>query len=122
MKWRKPSEDLVKAFDVALPRTALVERRKMFGFPSAFVRGNMFAGIFQDSVMVRLSEAERKSLIRKGWSQFEPMPGRPMKEYLSVPGSIVAAPSQLREWLKNAFDYASSLEPKVKGIKAKKQA
>jgi TfoX/Sxy family transcriptional regulator of competence genes len=36
-----------------------VERRSMFGCPVAFVNGNMFTGVHNDEVSVRLSDADR---------------------------------------------------------------
>ena len=64
----------------------------MFGYASAFVNGNMFAGTFQDSIVVRLAETDRAALLKmKGAAPFEPM-GHPLKQYVVVPASIVAKP------------------------------
>ena len=58
----------------------------MFGYPCAFVNGNMFAGLFQDRIFVRLSPDDRSGLDRThGAIDFEPMPRRPMKAYAVVP-------------------------------------
>ena len=41
-----------------MPRAARslrgVEQRKMFGYPALFVRGNMFAGLVRDTMILRL--------------------------------------------------------------------
>jgi TfoX/Sxy family transcriptional regulator of competence genes len=110
MAWRKSPPELVRAFDAALPQRDGVERRKMFGYPAAFVNGNMFAGLHQDDVLVRLSEAERQALLARGGRNFEPMPGRVMKSYLLVPE---ASDNQaLSLWLRKAFDHTSQLPAK----------
>ncbi len=56
MAWEKPSETLIEHFGRWLPDDSNVERRKMFGCPCAFVNGNMFAGVHEQNLIVRLSE------------------------------------------------------------------
>jgi len=110
MAWRKSSPELVRAFDAALPPRDGVERRKMFGYPAAFVNGNMFAGLHQDDVVVRLPEAERQALLASGGRNFEPMPGRVMKNYLLLPEASDSRTLSL--WLWKAFDHTSELPAK----------
>src|SRR5215475_11149237 len=74
--WRKSSSELARAFDAALPRDGQVERRTMFGYPAAFVNGNMFAGLHQEDVLIRLPEGERSVLLECGGRVWEPTPGR----------------------------------------------
>lgn len=84
----------------------------MFGYASAFVNGNMFAGTFQDAIVVRLAEGDRVALLKvKGAAPFEPM-GRPMKEYVVVPASIVATPKALGAWIDRGHRYALALPAK----------
>lgn len=91
----------------------------MFGYASAFVNGNMFAGTFEDAIVLRLAEADRVALLKmKGAAQFEPMKGRPMKEYVVVPASIVATPKTLRAWIERSHRYALTLRPKAPVKKA----
>ncbi|MBI4493066.1 MAG: TfoX/Sxy family protein [Chloroflexi bacterium] len=113
MKWEKAPESLVQTFDAALPEDARVERRKMFGYPCAFVGGNMFAGLHEARLIVRLPEEARETLLAlEGACSFEPMAGRPMREYVVVPPQVVADPAALREWVGQAFTYGSTLAPK----------
>jgi TfoX/Sxy family transcriptional regulator of competence genes len=110
--WKKTSPELVAAFDKALPRSPSVTRRPMFGYASAFVNGNMFAGTFQDSIVVRLAETDRAALLKlKGAAPFEPM-GHPMKEYVVVPASIVAKPKELGAWIERGHRYGLTLPAK----------
>ncbi len=111
--WKKTPPELVAAFDRALPSSPSVTRRPMFGYASAFVNGNMFAGTFQDSIVVRLGESDRAALLKlKGAAPFEPM-GRPMKEYVVVPASIVATPKALGAWIERGHRYALGLPAKA---------
>ena len=110
--WKKTPPELVAAFDKALPLSPSVTRRPMFGYASAFVNGNMFAGTFQDAIVVRLAESDRVALLKlKGAAPFEPM-GRPMKEYVVVPASIVATPKALGAWIERGHRYALGLPAK----------
>jgi TfoX/Sxy family transcriptional regulator of competence genes len=86
----------------------------MFSYPAAFTKSQMFASVFQDSLILRLPQADREALGQKGAGPFEPMPGRPMREYVTVPDTVRDAPSELHAWLIKAQAYAASLPPKRK--------
>src|SRR4029453_491671 len=102
-KWQKAPLELVERFLGALPDDPLVERRKMFGYNCAFPNGQMFAGIFQRAVMLRLGEPERSAFLAlPGAGPFEPMPGRPMKEYVTVPAAIAADRRALAGWVRKS--------------------
>lgn len=119
MKWEKPSEKMIEFFDRILPKSPNVERKKMFGYPVGFTNGNMFMGLHSDGIILRLGEVERESLIRQyNARNFEPMPGRKMREYVVVPGSLLSDIASLKTWCEKSYGYASKLKPKEK--KAKK--
>jgi TfoX/Sxy family transcriptional regulator of competence genes len=111
-KFTKPPATLVETFTRAIADLPDVQLRQMFGCPAAFTRSQMFASLFQDQMIVRLSEDDRRTLTREGARPFEPMPGRPMREYLTVPDVVRDSPSAVREWLLKAQTYAASLPPK----------
>jgi TfoX/Sxy family transcriptional regulator of competence genes len=115
--WKKTPPAIVAAFERAAPKDPKVERRSMFGYPALFLNGNMFAGTFQDKVVARLADADREKALKSGIDRFEPMPGRPMKEYLVVPGSDVTKPAVLASWLERAHRHAATLPPKSKPAK-----
>jgi TfoX/Sxy family transcriptional regulator of competence genes len=110
----KPPAALVDVFQRAVADLPNVQSRQMFGYPAAFTKTQMFAGLFQDKMIVRLSDADREAARHDGARPFEPMPGRPMREYVVVPDAVRASPSTLRAWLAKAHDYAASLAPKKK--------
>jgi TfoX/Sxy family transcriptional regulator of competence genes len=79
----------------------------------------MFMGLFQNEMILRLPEEARQELARKsGGKPFEPMPGRPMKEYVSVPSAIMKNRKELEAWVSRSLEYGSSLKPKAKAKKA----
>ena len=91
----------------------------MFGMPAAFVNGNMCASLFGERLLVRLPDAPRAELLAmEGGGAFEPMPGRPMKEYALVPPSVIADDAAVRGWLEQAISYAESMPTKAKKPRA----
>lgn len=86
----------------------------MFGAPTFFVNGNMFAGVHEDSIILRLSEPDREGLASdcNEARPFEPMAGRPMKEYMALPEGACADSPLLQDYLERAHGYAFSLPPK----------
>jgi TfoX/Sxy family transcriptional regulator of competence genes len=114
LKWQKSPPELVDLFTSMMPGPPAAER-KMFGYPAGFVNGNMFMGLFQDQMILRLPVEAREELVQKhGAKAFEPMPGRPMKEYVSLPRSLMDDRKKLAEWVSKALDYGASLKPKSK--------
>jgi TfoX/Sxy family transcriptional regulator of competence genes len=86
----------------------------MFGNISAFVNGNMFAGLFGNDIFVRLSNENRQELLTEnGTSYLEPMEGKPMKEYVVIPKAWRNNPETIRLWLSRSLDSASRLPPKT---------
>ena len=110
VKMEKAPQALIDAFDAALPDDPRAVRKVMFGYPAAFVGGNMFAGVFAASVFVRLPEGERGEL--PGARPLEPMPGRPMKDYVVLPDAVVADAGALRRWVARGFEHGARLAPK----------
>jgi TfoX/Sxy family transcriptional regulator of competence genes len=79
------------------------------------LKGNMFAGLHEAGMVVRLPDEARAEFLRlKGAEQFEPMPGRVMREYVVVPGVLLNAPEKLRAWVEKSLAYVSSLPAKAK--------
>jgi len=75
-------------FESVLPDDPRVRSRQMFGSVAGFVNGNMFMGLHGSALFVRLTEEDRAELLEAdGASVFEPMKGRPMKEYVLVPAA-----------------------------------
>ena len=109
----KPTEKTLRAFEGAIEQLAGVERRTMFGYPSVFLNGNMLACVFQDRIMVRLSEADRADATATiGAKPFEPSPGRAMKEYVELPPRVVSSPPDLRSWFDRARAFVATLPEK----------
>jgi TfoX/Sxy family transcriptional regulator of competence genes len=113
--FEKSPAALVERFNTVLERHPDVQRRQMFGYPAAFIGGNMVTSLFNDHWVIRLPDADREELLAiDGAGPFAPMPDRPMKGYAIVPSSIVADDAALDVWLERAFAHGRSLPPKKK--------
>lgn len=110
--WKKVTPEMVAAFDAALPADPRVERKKMFGCPCAFVNGNMFAGVYKDTFIMRLPEADRAEAAKLGAVAWAPGGDRPMREYSALPETL--SPRDLSAWLARAHAYVGAMPPKEK--------
>jgi TfoX/Sxy family transcriptional regulator of competence genes len=116
-KFEKSAPELVERFQAVLDRHAApdVTRRPMFGYPCAWVGGNMATGLFAQEWWVRLAEPDREALLAlPGAHQFEVMPGRPMGRYVVLPDDVVADDERLDAWLTKALAETRGLPPKKK--------
>ena len=119
MAWKKSPAELVAAFERLVPAGG-VERRQMFGYPAAFVAGNMFAGLHEDRFVLRLDEAGCAEAKRLGATDFEPMPGRAMKGWVVLPSRFLADDAQGSRWIDRAHRHVATMPAKKK--KAPKRA
>ena len=113
MSMPKPSATSKALFESMVPDDPRVTVRPMFGNVAAFVNGNMFMGLFGDELFVRLSEVERSELLAiEGASGFEPMKGRPMKEYVALPASWRDDATRVHSWVSRSLQWASQMSEK----------
>lgn len=123
LSFSKAPPEVIAAFESGLARVDAFDTRSMFGYPAAFVGGNMFACVFQDRIMVRLSPEERATALgMEGATLFEPMPGRPMREYVDLPKHVRLDAIALGDWLRRGRAYAAALPKKGPKKKAKRRS
>ncbi len=119
MKFSKPSAGLVELFK-SVRATLGAEPRKMFGYDCFFVNGNFAAGLWQDTCVFKLSEADGKRFMEiDGARPFAPMKGRAMRGWYEAPEEVAHDAEQLEEWCRRARDFAASAPPKAKKTSAK---
>jgi TfoX/Sxy family transcriptional regulator of competence genes len=122
-KFSKPSPGLIAEFRAVLEQLPRAEPRKMFGYDAAFVNGNMAVGLWQNTCVVKLAEADQAKLLKRRLaSPFAPMEGRVMSGWLELSEELAHDPEELLAWSSRAVDFAASLPPKVKQAGKKKVA
>ncbi len=113
MKLPPPGGRATARFEELRPTGKDVTVRKMFGQPAAFVRGNLFFGVYGAELFVRLSERDAaRALEVPGARRFEPMPGRPMKSYVVLPAHVRNDRTVAREWVETSLAFGRSLPAK----------
>ncbi len=111
--FEKSPPELVARFDAACDRHPQGARRKMFGYPALFVGGNLATSLYQERWVVRLGPADIEALRAiPGAGDFAPVPGRTMRGWATLPGSVVEDEGQLDLWLGRALAFAELLPPK----------
>ena len=113
-KWIKPDLALIGLYEEIASQLAGIEKRKMFGCPCAFVNGNMFFGVFQDQLFLRMGEKEKQELNAAfPVEPFSPM-GRMMKGYVLIPMDLRSDPARLLNLVQESLIPARALPPKIK--------
>jgi len=91
-------ESLAETFEARGAR-----RSKMFGMPVLKTGDKVFAGTFGDAMTFKLGPQDlEKAKTQSGVEAFEPMKGRPMKEWVLVP---LAHAKRWHDLAERAFDY-----------------
>ena len=117
--FRKSPPELIARFDELAQLAGDADRKLMFGYPVCVLRGNMFMGVHEDSLILRLAEADRAEFRgRYDAGLFEPMPGRPMKEYIVVPPALVYDNAVISEWVRRSRIAPSGCRPRNRKRKA----
>lgn len=108
-RWRKSPPELIARFAAATEGNPALEPRKMFGYPAVFAGGKLCAGLHEENLILRLSEADRAKLLRDGGAAaWSPMPGRVMREYVALSPALVADAARLRGWIARAIAFTES--------------
>ncbi|HEY3165529.1 MAG TPA: TfoX/Sxy family protein [Candidatus Limnocylindrales bacterium] len=108
----KSPPELVERFSAVLDGYPDVGRKKMFGYPAAFVGGNMATGLFADRWVVRLPDDEIEDAKTGGAESFEPVPGKPMKSFVAIPEADIADDAAIRRWVERGLALAGSMPAK----------
>lgn len=109
----RPSEQAKAAFSALVPAEPEVTLKPMFGNLSAFVNGNMFAGLFGEDLFVRLPEPEIAAVKKQGGRDFEPMAGHAMRGYVVVSGTWRAKPDPAVVLIKRALTLTRAMPAKA---------
>ena len=118
MAWKKAPDWLEQAFAELPLADPMIEKRKMFGYPCAFANDNMFIGLHEDRLVLRLPEDERERFLEDYETEiFSPFPGRKMREYVVVPADLLDRREEFDPWVEISMTYAASVEKKKKKSK-----
>ncbi len=121
MAYDEAFADRVRAVLGSRPDVAEI---KMFGGLCFTTRGNMFAGISKDDLMVKIDKADYETALTKPGARPMDFTGRTMAGMLFIDQEGTRDDGSLGSWVKLAYDYVSTMPPKQpkakKPSKAKK--
>lgn len=119
MSFSRADEESKAFFTSIVPEDPRVRIKPMFGNLAGFINGNMFTGLYGRQVFVRLGETERRRLLeQEGAAEFSPMPGKPMKEYVTLPEEWRQEPDKLRNRIELSLAWVGEMPEKAPSKKA----
>ena len=89
-----------------------VSSRKMFGGVCHLLRGNMFAGVWKEFLILRLGEDAGDFARELPHVRPFDITGRPMKGWVMIEPAGFRIDAQLKKWLEQAREFAETLPPK----------
>ena len=89
-----------------------VDERKMFGGIAFLIDGNMFVGIADDELMVRVGPDSWKEALAHPHAREMDFTGKPMRGYVFVDAAGIAEDDDLRAWVERGLAFAGTLPPK----------
>ncbi len=94
-----------------LPRAGVSER-PMFGGIAFSINGNLFCGIWKDTLILRLPPEESATLARTTHLRPMDLTGRPMKGWWLVAPAGLEKDAELYGWLERAYAFTETLPRK----------
>jgi TfoX/Sxy family transcriptional regulator of competence genes len=111
---KKPDQQLVDQYLELVSTFDNIVQKKMFGCPCSFINGNMFLGVVEDRIFLRMGGELRNEVLTRYQGQYFAPRGRIMKEYLTIPPEIVDDRTALVDLVQRAYMDISALPPKTK--------
>ncbi|MCB9685047.1 MAG: TfoX/Sxy family protein [Alphaproteobacteria bacterium] len=111
-----------ETFAGVFPHDARAVSTKWFGAPCGTVNDNMFAGVFEQGIALRLGEDRVQELAgaHEGLVPFSPM-GRRWQGYAHADAATWRGTDELKGWVLEALEYTATLPPKEKKPKKAKK-
>src|SRR6516162_9470559 len=106
------NESLAARIRDALARKKGVEEKTLFGCACFLLGGNVFVGVWKDSLIVRLGpDNDDDALLEPHVREFD-ITGRPMKGWVLVEPEGVEGDDQLAGWIQRAVKFVGNLPAK----------
>ena len=89
-----------------------VVERRMFGGLVFMVRGNMYCGIEQDRLMLRVGPDQYAAALVQPYAGIMDFTGRPLRGFVIVQPAGFANDAALQEWVNRALAFVQTLPAK----------
>lgn len=112
-KKKTAPNEKVELYDALIKTNPKIERKGAAN-PYTALNGNMFTLLHQSKTLaIRLAEKERSAFLKKYKTKLFEAYGVVMKEYVTVPDSLLKNTKELRKYLELSYEYAQTLKPKA---------
>ena len=106
-------EAIVRLYDELVQTKPEIER-KGAKFPYTSLNGNMFSIVsVNNTLLLRLPAGEREAFLKRFDTTLGESYGAVMKEYVTVPPSLLSDTVALKPYLELSYEYAKKLKPKA---------
>ncbi len=116
------NELLIERIRRILSQRENYSERKMFGSVCFMINGNMCAGTWNGSLIVRLDKKDHDATLAEPYTAPADMNGRILKGWALIEPAGISTDEQLAEWLDRAVGFASFLSPKSQSRKSQRKA
>ncbi len=108
------SEDemLIARIRPILRRRKGFSEKRMFGGVCFMINGNMCAGTWKGSLIVRLARENHEATLAEPHTKPADMAGRVMRGWALVEPAGITTEDDLKSWVRRAAKFAGSLPPK----------
>lgn len=106
------SEVLAERIRNALSHRSSLTEMKMFGGLGFLLKGNMLVGVWNESLIVRLSTDEATSALLEPHVKAFDITGRPMKGWILVAPEGIEEDAKLESWIERGVQYVAALPEK----------
>ena len=107
-------EALAERICRGLARKKGIEEKKMFGGIGFLLNGNLFVGVWKESLVVRLGEEEGEEALKESHVKEFDITGKPMRNWVLVGPEGVQDDEQLAGWIQRAVKFVGALPAKEK--------
>lgn len=115
---KKAASPQVELYDKLIATIPELERKGAAN-PYTALNGNMFTLLHQSRTLtIRLPEGAREQFLKKYKTKLFEAYGAVMKEYVTVPDSLLSKTKELAKYLEASYAYAQTLKPKLTKKKA----
>lgn len=105
-------ESLAARIREAVVPMAGITERKMFGGVAFLLNGNMYVGVWKDSLIVRLDAEEGAAALYEPHVRDFDITGRPMRGWIMVSPAGIEDVHALKEWLFRGAEFVKTLPHK----------
>ena len=110
---KQDTAETIDLYDKLIKTMPKLERKGAAN-PYTSLNGNMFTLLHQSRTLaIRLPEQERDKFLKKYKTKLFEAYGAVMKEYVTVPDSLLKNTKELQKYLELSYEHAKTLKPKL---------